>query len=74
MIYYSRRTRKALAEGRDYLPLGFAHYSYGNVCCKFLKALHAERIEAHELIMPEVYPSPQYLLSTPERKCIGGPE
>jgi len=61
VIYYSHRTRKALAEGRIYLPLGFAHYSYGTVCRKFLDIFEASGIASQELLMPEVYPSPAQL-------------
>ena len=61
MIYYSHRTRKALAEGRSYLPLGFAHYSYGTVCRKFLDVFREGGLEAQELLMPEIYPSPAHL-------------
>ncbi len=61
MIYYSHRTRKALAEGRLYLPLGFAHYSYGTVCRKFLDIFEESDLPARELTMPEIYPSPRHL-------------
>jgi len=61
VIYYSHRTRKALAEGRSYLPLGFAHYSYGTVCRKFLDVFREGGLEAQELLMPEIYPSPAHL-------------
>ncbi|WP_297443835.1 glycosyltransferase [Acidocella sp.] len=57
MIYYSHRTRKALAEGHVYLPLGFAHYSYGSVCQKFQKLFEASELAAEELMMPEIYAS-----------------
>lgn len=55
MIYYSHRTRKALAEGHTYLPLGFAHYSYGSVCQKFLKLFKDGGIKSQEVVMPEIY-------------------
>jgi len=61
MIYYSHRTRKALAEGRLFLPLGFAHYSYGTVCRKFLDIFEERGLAARELTMPEIYPSPRHL-------------
>lgn len=57
MIYYSHRTRKALAEGRIFLPLGFAHYSYGTVCRKFLELFESSDIPTQELMMPEIYPT-----------------
>ncbi|WP_298283256.1 glycosyltransferase [Acidocella sp.] len=57
MIYYSHRTRKALAEGHVYLPLGFAHYSYGSVCQKFKKLFEDRDLSAEELMMPEIYAS-----------------
>jgi glycosyltransferase involved in cell wall biosynthesis len=66
MIYYSHRTRKALQEGRTFLPLGFAHYSYGTVCKKFLTALTEAKIEAQELVMPEVYASVAHLFPPAE--------
>lgn len=55
MIYYSHRTRKALAEGHTYLPLGFAHYSYGSVCQKFLKLFKEGGMKSQEVVMPEIY-------------------
>ena len=55
MIYYSHRTRKALAEGHTYLPLGFAHYSYGSVCQKFLKLFKDGGLKSQEVMMPEIY-------------------
>ena len=61
MIYYSHRTRKALAENRTYLPLGFAHYSYGTVCRKFLDVFAAARLASQELMMPEIYPSASHI-------------
>jgi glycosyltransferase involved in cell wall biosynthesis len=61
MIYYSHRTRKALAEGRLFLPLGFAHYSYGTVCRKFLDLFGENQLPAQELIMPEIYASTRHL-------------
>jgi len=61
MIYYSHRTRKALAEGKLFLPLGFAHYSYGTVCRKFLDIFEQAKMPAQELMMPEIYPSARHL-------------
>jgi glycosyltransferase involved in cell wall biosynthesis len=61
MIYYSHRTRKALAEGKLFLPLGFAHYSYGTVCRKFLDMFELGKMPAQELMMPEIYPSARHI-------------
>jgi len=61
MIYYSHRTRKALAEGRLFLPLGVAHYSYGSVCQKFLDVFEHAKLPAQELTMPEIYASPKHV-------------
>lgn len=61
MIYYSHRTRKALAEGRLFLPPGFAHYSYGSVCQKFLDVFEHAKLPAQELTMPEIYASPKHV-------------
>jgi glycosyltransferase involved in cell wall biosynthesis len=61
MIYYSHRTRKALAEGHTYLPLGFAHYSYGSVCQKFLNLFKQGGIKSQEVIMPEIYANAAHL-------------
>ena len=61
MIYYSHRTRKALAEGHTYLPLGFAHYSYGSVCQKFLKLFKEGGLKSQEVIMPEIYANAAHL-------------
>ncbi len=61
MIYYSHRTRKALAEGHVYLPLGFAHYSYGSVCQKFLELFRRGGIKAQEVLMPEIYANAAHL-------------
>jgi hypothetical protein len=61
MIYYSHRTRKALAEGKLFLPLGFAHYSYGTVCRKFLDMFEQARMPVQELLMPEIYPSSRHI-------------
>jgi glycosyltransferase involved in cell wall biosynthesis len=61
MIYYSHRTRKALAEGHTYLPLGFAHYSYGSVCQKFLKLFKEGGIKSQEVVMPEIYANAAHL-------------
>ena len=55
MNYFSHRTRKALAEGHTYLPLGFAHYSYGSVCQKFQRLFKEGGLSAQELIRPEIY-------------------
>jgi len=55
VIYYSHRTRKALAEGHHYLPLGFAHYSYGSVCQKFQRLFKESGLPAQELPRPEIY-------------------
>ena len=66
MIYYSHRTRKALAEGRTFLPLGFAHYSYGSVCRSFTSAFEDSEIDAQEVQMPEIYASPAHIF--PQRK------
>ncbi len=62
MIYYSHRTRKALAEGHTYLPLGFAHYSYGSVCQKFLKLFKDGGLRSQEVMMPEIYANASLLL------------
>jgi hypothetical protein len=61
MIYYSHRTRKALAEGHTYLPLGFAHYSYGAVCRSFVKAFDESGVEASEILRPELYAHAQHI-------------
>jgi glycosyltransferase involved in cell wall biosynthesis len=61
MIYYSHRTRKALAEGRQFLPHGFAHYSYGTVCRKFLDIFEHASLPVQELTMPEIYASPKHV-------------
>jgi glycosyltransferase involved in cell wall biosynthesis len=61
MIYYSHRTRKALADGHTYLPLGFAHYSYGSVCQKFLKLFKEGGIKSQEVVMPEIYANAAHL-------------
>ncbi len=55
MIYYSHRTRQALAHNLEYLPLGYAHYSYGSVCKKFIPLLSAQERETQEILMPEIY-------------------
>lgn len=68
MIYYSHRTRKALAEGHTYLPLGFAHYSYGSVCQKFLKLFEGSGLKAQEVVMPEIYADAAHL----QRAAGGG--
>lgn len=62
MIYYSHRTRKTLAEGRVYLPLGYAHYSYGSVCQKFLGLFKRGGIKAQEVLMPEIYANAAHLM------------
>jgi hypothetical protein len=68
MIYYSHRTRKALAEGKLFLPLGFAHYSYGTVCRKFLDMFEQARMPVQELLMPEIYHARCTSPSSPMRK------
>jgi glycosyltransferase involved in cell wall biosynthesis len=65
MIYYSHRTRKALAEGRLFLPFGFAHYSYGSLCQKFVKLFKDGGLKSQEVIMPEIYANAAHL-SVPE--------
>jgi glycosyltransferase involved in cell wall biosynthesis len=57
MIYFSCRTRKALADGLAALPLGYAHYSYTHVCRRFVRMLSANGIPTRELVMPEIYNS-----------------
>lgn len=61
MIYYSHRTRKSLAEGHAFLPFGFAHYSYGSVCKKFLKLCKDGGLSTQELVMPEIYADSSHL-------------
>ena len=70
MIYYSHRTRKALAEGHTYLPLGFAHYSYGSVCQKFLKLFEGSGLKAQEVVMPEIYADAAHLQRAAGGHCM----
>ena len=63
MLYYSVRTRQALKDRLEHLPLGLAHYSYGIVCERFLKLFADMGIQTVELLMPEIYPSYREVLS-----------
>jgi len=60
-LYYSVRTRQALKEAFEQVPLGLPHYSYGIVCSKFLRLFADLGIEPTELLMPEMYPSSAYV-------------
>lgn len=56
-LYYSVRTRDALAAGVGAVPFGFAHYSYALVCRKILDLIECNGWTAQELVRPEIYPS-----------------
>lgn len=67
MIYYSTKTRSALADITGELPPGAAHYSYSFVCRKFLELFEYEDISAQELLRPEIYPHSSFLSHAPSR-------
>lgn len=70
MIFFSHRTRKALAEGHVFLPLGFAHYSYGTVCQKFQELFRKSGLPAQELIRPEIYASVKDVAGEEGRRTV----
>ena len=57
MIFFSHRTRRALRDRLQQLPLGLSHYSYGHVCQRFMKVLSLLELSHAELTMPEIYSS-----------------
>jgi hypothetical protein len=54
-LYFSVRPREALKRQMSDLPLGFAHYSYGIVCRRFVNVIEDLGYDAVELPMPEIF-------------------
>lgn len=56
-LFYSRKTRQALAAADGKVPLGAAHYSYGFVADKFVDLLSSCSYSFEELVRPELIPA-----------------